>query len=524
MGRGPSPRRSRPSVSLVVALASALVGCSEDALTQLVVVVDSDLPGDAIDELTIDVRAPTGTHYTASLPVDATRPLPASVSLVHRGGPLGPLEIVVDARRASATVVTRLVRTSFVRGETRAWTVRLLGACAGRACDAGSTCGERGCTSPDVEPASLDRWTGRLPPPLSPEPVALDAEVDGAPIDGSTREDVRDLGALGDAGDLGPADAGHDAGDAAPACVPRHPPERPASSDPSGSQRFFAIERFDIGTGTGDAWRAIGLDLDDRCTTSESEPDALECRTRVGAGHPDGDEGIDNQFGAAIIPAITAFDPLLFEDFNTSFLRGTYGLVLSVSGWNLSSNDDAVVVALLEATSGYGPAGPPEHIGADRWVIGTDSLIGGDLERPLCSGSGYVADGVVVAQLPSRCGFRIVSADGNLVDVRLSRPTVMATIEGRAPGFGDGLLVGRWRVSDFVDVFRYVSDVYCPDMLGPTLEMALRTASDVRAEGDADPSAECDAVSFGARFRAGPAFVEPTVGPSFTETDYCPGM
>lgn len=61
-------------------------------------------------------------------------------------------------------------------------------------------------------------------------------------------------------------------------------------------------------------------------------------------------------------------------------------------------------------------------------------------------------------------------------------------------------------------------------MLGPTLEMALRTASDVRAEGDADPSAECDAVSFGARFRAGPAFVEPTVGPSFTETDYCPGM
>lgn len=286
-------------------------------------------------------------------------------------------------------------------------------------------------------------------------------------------------------------------------------------------QRFFAAEHFEIGTRDPMAWRDIGLDLDGRCTTAETSSEELECRTRVGAGHPDGEEGIDNQFGAAILGTLTAINPAIFDELNTSFARGTYGVVLSLSGWNLSANDDAVVVALMEASSGRGPIGPPEHLGEDTWTVSTDAVVEDDVERPLCASMGYVADGVVVAQLPSRCGFRISTEDGNVVQVRLSRPVVMMTVEAGAPGFGEGVLVGRWRVGDFVDAFPYIATDFCPDELGPVLEAALETSSDVLAEGDADPEMPCDAVSFGARFRGGPAFVDSTVGPSFVLTDRC---
>lgn len=520
-GGRPDARWSASGVAaLLLTMAGLACSCSDETLTQLVVVVDSDLPPGAFDALRLDVIAPSGGRSSATLDVGSARPLPATLSLVHSGGALGPIEITATALRGGDEVVSRTVRTGFVAGETRQVTLHLLGRCVEERCGEGLSCGESGCASPDKPAETLPRWNGAVPPALRPA-----APVDGGAPDADATPPIDGGGDGGPPADAEPdapvADAAVDAG---PACPLRHPPPRPAvAPDPAGFQRFFAVQRMELGVGTPGAWRDIGLDLDDRCTSSDTPLEELECETRIGAGHPDGEEGIDNQFGASIINALTVGDPDLLSDFNTSFARGIYGLVLTVSGWNLTPEDDAVSVALLEADSGHGPlGGVPEHIGEDVWTVSTDSLIDGDLERPLCAGTGYVTGGVVVAQLPSRCGFRLLSADDNVIDVRLSRPLVMATISPTAPSFGSGLLVGRWRVDDFVGSFDQISGILCPGPARMALMRAADASADVLAEDPPDPAIPCDAISFGARFRGNPATVSPVVGPAFTPIDYCP--
>lgn len=498
----------------MLGLLALLAGCGDDPLTQLVLVVDSDLPSEAMDTLRVEVVSPTDQRSTALFPIDGVaRRLPATLSLVHGGGPLGPVQIHAAATLGSDVIVERFVRTGFTAGQTRTVTLRLVGGCAGRTCDGDQTCGEEGCESPDVSPGSLPPWRGTVPPPLSPQPIpAADAGPDATPPD------------------AGPLDAGPDAPDAepppdaGPACPLRHEPPRPSvAPSPEGFQRYFAIERMELGTAAPDAWRVIGLDLDDRCTTSETPLEELECSTRIAAGHPDGEEGIDNQFGASILPSIAEYDVDVLIDYNQSFRRGLYGLVFSVSGWNRLPDDDAVVVAVLEATEGVGPTGgPPEFLGDDVWTVTQDSLVGRDLERPLCSGTGYVSGGIVVGKLPSRCGFRITSENEHTVQVILTRATALIDIDEGSSTFGQGTLSGRWRVADFTNTFESIGEAFCPDAAGPVISAALNAAADVLAEGSADPSVRCDAISFGASFQVQQARISPTVGPSLTPRDWCP--
>lgn len=509
---------------LVLAAAfAASAGCSEDPLTQLVVSVDTDLPSDAFDTIRVEVVSPSGTRSSATFPIDGSlRRLPATLSLVHAGGALDPVSLVVAATRGPDLVVVRAVRTGFVANQTRTIHVRLLGLCAGVTCDPMvSTCNDDGvCDGIDVPAASLPAWSGRVPPPLMPEPIPVrDAGPDPMDADAEPDPDLgpRDMGPDDDVLDLGPIDAG-------PVCEPRHAPPRPSvGASPEGFQRFFAVERLELGLSSTTAWREIGLDLDNRCTTAESEPEELECATRIRSGHPDGEAGVDNQFGASLLPAIADYDEDLLLDYNQSFRRGLYGLVFSVSGWNREMDDDAVQVAVLEATSGVGPTGGfPEFLGDDVWTISQDSLVGRDIERPLCSGSGWVTGGVVVGQLPSRCGFRITSENEHTVQVVLSRATVVIDIDEGSATFGQGSVAGRWRTADFINSFEYIGEGFCADAAGPVISAALNSAADVVSEGAADPMLACDAISFGASFAVGPAAIAATIGPSFTPRDWCP--
>jgi hypothetical protein len=169
-------------------MASVLaLGCSS-GLTELVVVVDSDLavPGE-LQRVTLEVTGPSGDKALQDAAVDLATggapTLPLTLSLTPGSGALEPVTVTAVGT-GLAGVVERTVVTGFVRGERRMVRLWLLRACLGVDCATGETCGDDGiCVDATVRPEDLPPWTGT--PPSIDGGTILDAAADAA-IDAGT--------------------------------------------------------------------------------------------------------------------------------------------------------------------------------------------------------------------------------------------------------------------------------------------------------------------------------------------------
>jgi hypothetical protein len=233
-------------------MAMACSACAKQALTQIVVVVDSDWDG--FDHLQIKVGGfERPATVTAKL---KDKPLPRRFVLVHDGGPLGPLDVTVSAFVAGSSdpvLVEPRSHISFADGQTRMLKIDLLFHCIGK-CDSGQACiaGEV-CTASGAA-TRLVAWTGDAHAlatayRVDAGDVLKTSVVDGGEVQLPTSKDgsVSDAGGVeasvpsGDArvaGDSGPA-PGTDATMPMPDSGPVMPapafPYKPVNFDPDAS-------------------------------------------------------------------------------------------------------------------------------------------------------------------------------------------------------------------------------------------------------------------------------------------------
>jgi len=152
------------------------LGCTRDA-TQLVVVVGSDLPADAIrtvrirvwpiDEAnpTVDGREPTAEHRFEIAPSpDGVRvTLPFSLGVLPPRDESDRIEMHTDALDADEQVtVTRTTRVGFVEEQSLRLPVFLSSLCRDVMCPSGQTCIEGTCQSNEVDAADLEAATPGL--------------------------------------------------------------------------------------------------------------------------------------------------------------------------------------------------------------------------------------------------------------------------------------------------------------------------------------------------------------------------
>ncbi len=145
-----------PLVAIAALVATLALGCSP--VTQLLVVVRSDLPASDIVEVHIAVVAgePFTSEPTTRQAVvgvgEGLVALPFSFGVLPRNGdPTSRVEIEVSAIDGRGEItVTRLVRTGFSEGRTLAVPVFLGAACRDRMCGEGLTCVDGACVSPEV--------------------------------------------------------------------------------------------------------------------------------------------------------------------------------------------------------------------------------------------------------------------------------------------------------------------------------------------------------------------------------------
>lgn len=214
------PRPTLLSVLLRATLALAclpLGGCASE-LTEIVVVVESDLAVPAqLDEIVVSVEGPQGIPrgaHASLVGASAVR-LPVTVGLRPASG--GGIGVTIKAigRHDGADQVEAQVRTSFVVGRRLLVRMVLREICAGVPCAELETCLDGVCADARIDPSTLPSFTGPLgvdmgPADLgAPEPIDAGENRDAGDANSSTGDGGMDAGD----GAIDAVDGGIDAGD-----------------------------------------------------------------------------------------------------------------------------------------------------------------------------------------------------------------------------------------------------------------------------------------------------------------------
>lgn len=321
-----------------------------------------------------------------------------------------------------------------------------------------------------------------------------------------------------DAGGIdAPVDAGSPSGS-------RQPPARPETPDDGVDvgEVAFGLRQVVLDQ-PGGLWRTIGFDLDARYTVNASN---TECTPPAGVAPPiDGEEGIDNVFGASLYPLVELTVPGLEDTARAAQEAGNGLPVLRIRQWNGMENDariDAVITTTVFTTSAEGagpdtppivdirgprdvliggePAPAPVWDGEDWAWVRTDSYVGGDLSRPLIrDDNAYVVDGFVVMRLPAGIDILFPAEDTGVL-VRLTQAVAVGRID--ADGNLENVVVaGRWSIVDLLNTAENVGICRGTPQYN-ILEGQLNRIADVRREipRPGDPVLECDALSLGVTF------------------------
>jgi hypothetical protein len=293
------------------------------------------------------------------------------------------------------------------------------------------------------------------------------------------------------------------------ACVPARPPGAPDAATAGGSDRSFATVFTALGLLKPDDPQ--GFDLDDRCTC----PEPSSCRGADGGDLCDPDGGIDNKLGSALqlIPGATQFvDP---EQLKQHFAQGQSNVIIDVTGYNGTADDDRVEVYLIRSTGTPQTDGSftmPTFNGADSFDCVADDVVTCNPIVP--SGSpqpGYVRDQVLV--LPDVDFILSVVAGYPIRGHGVLKARIEPFASGPAgePRYAlrDGIVAGALPVSDlitaisFIEVSPGVTVCSTPGAMS-FVQKQLCVARDSTFAPSGSDSVSCDAVSAAFSFDAVP--------------------
>jgi hypothetical protein len=296
-------------------------------------------------------------------------------------------------------------------------------------------------------------------------------------------------------------------------CVHAEIPSEPSlAAHIDGSIEFVvAVRAFDLGDLDGsERFRSMGYDLDGKCTGQGQGSSCIK-PTWATAEDRDDPQGRDNSYGAQLYALRADGGSSGTESGNTSIDSGLITSVFRVKGYNGTSLDPEVEVAVYGATMNGGGTteARPKWEGEDVWAAHTQWLdpegtAEYSVERPkYYDAKAYVNNSILVAQF-----------DQYFVPVMtLSQVKLTARIVWKDERWFlvDGTTAGRAKTDEILWTVGFLRD---PDTRGfvctdspnyQTYKQSICSASDISYAGPDDGSAPCDATSWAWKFEAEPA-------------------
>lgn len=315
----------------------------------------------------------------------------------------------------------------------------------------------------------------------------------------------------------------------APVCNPVVPPAPPKVTNAGDDVEFVtAIRTIDLDE--EDDTPRFGYDLDGKCTCTFDGPSCKRpAFVDVKKDTCDDTRGIDNGGGVALarINALAA-GAISSIVINEGATQGLWTLLIRVSKYSGTANDDSVTVAVYETPGMTAPA----WNGTDAWPVSNDSVGGsGSVDEPLVvDEAAYVRDGLLVARMPQlKMRFRAEAVDLVMSVINNTMTARIVEASGGKFRLTEGTMASKWTHSNMfkaLNEFRYgpaTSNKFCrDDIIYLQVKNMFCSATDIlEAEGPNDGSEFCDAISLGLRFDTESAMLGPVSPPLAAPSDPC---
>jgi hypothetical protein len=325
------------------------------------------------------------------------------------------------------------------------------------------------------------------------------------------------------------------------ACPELFPPAAPAADDPSDAsdQTFvIALHTLDLGLDyEGGSPPPIGYDLDSVYTCCDGGAESCKAAA-VGATHCDEVSGRDNS-GELLLSSLASIDSTQFNDTSISarLQEGYYSILIQVFHYNGQANDTQVTAAIyasdgIQPVNDSGVPPPAKWDGTDLWTLDNAFVVAPDASPPLPNhfdGNAYVSGGTLVMHVnfPLSLG---TSGTGSLsIDLTSGVLTGTVVPEGGAYHLQNGVIAGRWNVSDLLGALQSLdltfggsSQALCRGTSTYSfIKQQICSHADIMTDPTADKTgATCDALSVGFAFTADPALMGDVVSPG-VKTSVC---
>ncbi len=297
----------------------------------------------------------------------------------------------------------------------------------------------------------------------------------------------------------------------------------PTSSGPATTATMaqnFALHTLQLGDTdrsgnmNQNAWESYGFNLDGKETTELSTDVCTRFTGAPKSVQVDGNGGIDNSFGANLLPLIqTVAGNGLDQTLNTAIGGGSFTVMLDITG--LTSDATQTNTALsgqLFAGGKFvapdGGAAMPTWTPADNWPV-----IGSLLVNPTSVASGstikfpdaYVVNGTWVSGSPIATLSLQLSVSGQSLTLNVHQATI--TIDHTMPAhMTNGTIAGVITTSELImslmQIAGHLSTSLCGGAAFNSIATQIEQDSDIIHDGTNVAGTPCDAISIGLGFTA----------------------
>jgi hypothetical protein len=296
-------------------------------------------------------------------------------------------------------------------------------------------------------------------------------------------------------------DAGSDATDGAIADAPAEAYVVPGTN--FAFHHYYLGDTDRSGTTSTTAWEDFGTDIDGKTTTAQSTD---VCTLYAGAStqvQVDGMNGIDNSWGANIIPIFETLNANFSQGFNQAVVAGTFTTMVDVVG--LTSNPTQSGAAPGWGFEGASFPGAPTFTVADDWPVFPNWLPEGGLPAgSLISFPGGSIDagtwssGAQTTDVPILIPLGVQPME--LVMHHASVSFVHATPTTAATGTVSGILYTQEFLAQLQAAAGYVSTSLCSGSAFDSIAAQIEQAQDILQDGTNVAGTSCDAISIGIGF------------------------
>lgn len=338
--------------------------------------------------------------------------------------------------------------------------------------------------------------------------------VFGSACGGNTAENT---GGAGGEQNVGGSGGGTGAGGP---LILENPPEPGPETPGDGAGQVLAIRKLFLGNtdrnGVEDdkAWMEYGFDIDGKASTKASKD---LCQPAAGATpdtvYPDGKNGIDNSFGANILPTVIALAPAAASGVNDSIDSGSFTIMLDIKELGTGENYNPLKTFLYGGANfdqtDDGVDQTPAWDGSDEWPVVYELLNNGDINDPLVQ---FPSSYVVTADgkrwwVSGTAGTLVLNlaVGGYTLAININEAQIAMELGADNQTATNGTISGVIETEQLIDELAKVAGSIDTTLCPPSstfdnLANQIRQASDVLQDGTQDPAKTCDGISIGLGF------------------------